>query len=193
MQRCYELLPFPAQIFVTFLLEKVTNKDKTCCNFFEFGFVFLVLKCIKFYLFWRKVTICNISLQERVNICNLFVGNVMFIIFYLLLSMAAYIQRMPEIISVGTCRWIDSPCRWIILVHIFILSVLAAGLKFRSARLFESSVRYSAKAKYRPNEVPLGDFNFQIRHKNVDIMNCNPSAEILKEFFLSIETKKTIS
>ena len=44
MQRCYELLPFPAQIFVTFLLEKVTNKDKTCCNFFEFGFVFLVLK-----------------------------------------------------------------------------------------------------------------------------------------------------
>ena len=35
---------------------------------------------------------------------------------------------------------------------------------YQSAGLFESSVRYSAKAKYRPNEVPLGDFNFKIMH-----------------------------
>ena len=56
-------------------------------------------------------------------------------------------------------------------LHVFILSVLAAGLTFPSAGLFESSVRYSAKAKYRPNEVLLGDFNFKIRHENVDIMN----------------------
>ena len=43
----------------------------------------------------------------------------------------------------STCRWNDSPCRWIV-VHIFILSVLAAGLIFRSAGLFESLVRYSS-------------------------------------------------
>ena len=69
------------------------------------------------------------------------------------------------------------------------ISVLAAGLTVFAARaclhfistcrgtdipsagLFESSVRYSAKAKYRPNEVPLGDFNLKIKHENVDIMN----------------------
>ena len=57
-------------------------------------------------------------------------------------------------------------------LHVFILSVLAAGLTF-PAGLFESSeqYRYSAKAKYRPNEVPLGDFNFKIKHENVDKMN----------------------
>ena len=43
--------------------------------------------------------------------------------------------------------------------------------KIGEAGLFESSVRYSAKAKYRPNEVPLGDLNFKIRHENVDIIN----------------------
>ena len=76
------------------------------------------------------------------------------------------------------------------LEHVFILSVLAGGLTFRSAGLLESSVWYSAKTKYRPNEVPPGDFNFKIMQEKVDIMNCNPSAEILKGFFLSIETKK---
>ena len=64
----------------------------------------------------------------------------------------------------STCRWTDRPCRWIILVHGFILSVLAAGLILRFAGLFESSVWYSLYAKYRPNEVPLGDFNFKIIH-----------------------------
>ena len=57
------------------------------------------------------------------------------------------------------------------LEHVFILSVHAGGLTFRSAGLFESSVQYSAKAKYRPNEIPLGDFNFKIRHENFDKMN----------------------
>ena len=61
---------------------------------------------------------------------------------------------------------------------------------YLSAGLFESSVRYSAKAKYRPNEVPLGDFNLKIKHKNVDKMSCNHSAGILKGFFLSKEPKK---
>ena len=28
----------------------------------------------------------------------------------------------------STCSWIDIPYRWIILVYVFILSVLAAGL-----------------------------------------------------------------
>ena len=37
------------------------------------------------------------------------------------------------------------------------ISVLAAGL-------FELSVWYSSLAKYRPNDVPLGDFNFKIKH-----------------------------
>ena len=78
------------------------------------------------------------------------------------------------------------------LEHVFILSVLAGGLTFRSAELLESSVRYSAKAKYRPNEVPLGYFHFKIKQENIDIMNCNLYAEILKGFFLSIETKKAI-
>ena len=55
--------------------------------------------------------------------------------------------------------------------HAFILSVLAAGLIIRSAGLFESSVWYSAKAKYRPNEIPLGNFNFKIIHENVDNIN----------------------
>ena len=65
----------------------------------------------------------------------------------------------------STCRWTDSPCRSIILVHGFILSVLAAGLIVRSAGLFESSVlQYSSYANYRPNEEPLGDFNFKICH-----------------------------
>ena len=49
-----------------------------------------------------------------------------------------------------------------------ILSVLAAWLTFPSAGLFESSIRYSAKVKYRPNEVLLGDFNFKIKHENID-------------------------
>ena len=26
-------------------------------------------------------------------------------------------------------------------------------------------------AKYRPNEVPLGEFNFKIKHENVDKIN----------------------
>ena len=59
---------------------------------------------------------------------------------------------------------LDSPYRWNIRIHVFMLSVLAAGLIFCSAGLFESSVRYSSYAKYRLNEVPLGDFNFKIRH-----------------------------
>ena len=71
----------------------------------------------------------------------------------------------------STCCWTDSPCRWIILVHVFILSVLSPGLKVRSARLFESSEQYSSIAKYRPKEVPLGDFSLKIRHENVYIMN----------------------
>ena len=44
---------------------------------------------------------------------------------------------------------------------------------YLSAGLFDSLVWYSAKAKYRPNEVPLGDFNLKIKHKNVDKMSCN--------------------
>ena len=58
-------------------------------------------------------------------------------------------------------------------LHVFILSVLAAGLIIRSDGLFESSVRYrySAKAKYRPNEIPLGDFNFKIKPKNINKMS----------------------
>ena len=90
----------------------------------------------------------------------------------------------------STCCWTDSPCRWIILVHVFILSVLAAGVIFPSAGLFESSVQYFAYAKYRPNVVPLGDFNFTIIPENVDIMNSNPSAGILNGYFPSIEPKK---
>ena len=77
---------------------------------------------------------------------------------------------MPQIISVLAARLIFRAAGRV-FVHVFILSVLAAGLKFPSAGLFESSVRNSAKAKYRPNEVPLGDFNFKIRHENVEIMN----------------------
>ena len=64
---------------------------------------------------------------------------------------------------------------------------------YQSAELFESSVRYSAKAKYRPNAVPLGDFNLKIKYKNVDKMSCNHSAVILKRIFLSKELKKRIS
>ena len=30
----------------------------------------------------------------------------------------------------------------------------------------------------RPNEVPLGDFNYNIKHENVDKVNGNPSAGI---------------
>ena len=71
----------------------------------------------------------------------------------------------------STYRWTDSPCRRIILVQVFILSVLAAGVKFRSARLLESSARYSSCAKYRPNVVLPGDFNFKIRHETVYILN----------------------
>ena len=66
---------------------------------------------------------------------------------------------MPKTVSV-----LDAERQPLPLEHVFILSVLSAGL-------FESSVWYSAKAKYRPNKVPLGDFNFKIRHENVDIMN----------------------
>ena len=36
--------------------------------------------------------------------------------------------------------------------------------------MFESLVMYSAKAKYRPNEAPLGDFNFKIKDSNVDFV-----------------------
>ena len=61
---------------------------------------------------------------------------------------------------------------------------------YQSAGLFESSVRYTSIAKYMPNEVPLGDFNFKMGHLNIDIMNSDPSAEILKGFFLSIKPKK---
>ena len=56
-----------------------------------------------------------------------------------------------------------STCRQNIRIHVFILS--AAGLTFRSARLFESLALYSSFAKYRPNEVPLGDFNFKLSMK----------------------------
>ena len=44
----------------------------------------------------------------------------------------------------------------------------------------------------RPNEVPLGDFNLNIKHENVDKVNGNPSAGIYKGLFISIERKKTI-
>ena len=73
------------------------------------------------------------------------------------------IQRNPEIISALAAGTLESSCLHIVSI--------AAGLSFRSAGLFESSVRYSAKAKYRPNEIPLGDFNFKIKHENSDIMN----------------------
>ena len=76
---------------------------------------------------------------------------------------------MPQIISVIAARLIFRAAGRV-FVHVFILSVLAAGLKFPSAGLCESSVRYFAKAKYRPNEIPLGDFNFKIKHENVDKM-----------------------
>ena len=39
----------------------------------------------------------------------------------------------------------------------------------QSAGLLDSSVQYSSYAKYRPNEEPLGDFNFKIKHENVYI------------------------
>ena len=42
---------------------------------------------------------------------------------------------------------------------------------YQSTGLFESSALYSSIAKYRPNEVPLGDFNYKIKHENVDKMN----------------------
>ena len=44
-------------------------------------------------------------------------------------------------------------------------------VRYQSAGLLESSVRYSSYAKYRPNEepVPLEDFNFNIKHENVYI------------------------
>ena len=77
---------------------------------------------------------------------------------------------MREIISVLSAG-LTLLAAGIIKIHVFLLSVLAEGLTVCSAGLFESSVRYSAKAKYRPNEVPLGDFNFKIRHENVDNMN----------------------
>ena len=56
----------------------------------------------------------------------------------------------------------------------------------------EVSVEYSSKEKYRPNEVPLRYFNFKIKHENIEKINLNHSAEILKEFFLSFEPTKTI-
>ena len=90
----------------------------------------------------------------------------------------------------STYRWTDSPCRRIILVQVFILSVLAAGVKFRSARLLESSARYSSCAKYRPNVVLPGDFNFKIRHETVYILNWNPSTGILNGFFYPLNQKK---
>ena len=40
---------------------------------------------------------------------------------------------------------------------------------YQSTGLFESLVQYSSLAKYRPNEVLLGDFKFKNKHENVII------------------------
>ena len=154
--------------------------------------------CLQIRIFGRKINIFVLNVHifcQQIRICrqnkNIFVG----IIYIYLEQIQVRICRQNIHIFEDTICF--SPVCWRLfqslpLEDVFILSVLAGGLTFHSAGLLESSVRYSAKARYRPNEVPLGDFNFKIKQENVDIMNCNPSAKILKGFFLSIETKNTI-
>ena len=68
---------------------------------------------------------------------------------------------------------------WLIADYVF---VFAGGRKFRSARMFESSERYthSEIAQYSPDEEPLGLFIQKIITKTLLKFNWNPSTEKFK-------------
>ena len=59
---------------------------------------------------------------------------------------------------VNTCRWTDIPFHWIICIYVFLMSVLAAGLIFRSTGLLYSLERHSSIGRSRPEGEQSGQF-----------------------------------
>ena len=100
------------------------------------------------------------------------------------------IQRMPEIISVlaarlifraaGSFNFLSSFCQY------FPLEWNSVPLDCLSHRNGSAHMQSTGQMKNR-----WETFNFKIKHENVDNLNWNPSAGLLKGFCLSIEPQKS--
>ena len=122
--------------------------------------------CLQICIFGRKISLfvinrCIFCLQIRIfgRKISIFVLNVHIFRTNIRICRQNIHIFEDKICFSPVCRRLFQylPLDWqsLLLEQVFILSVLAGGLTNSSAGLLESSVRYSAKAKYMPNEVLL--------------------------------------